>query len=277
MITIEEFHRIQEILGRTGRPRPKRHAFAFTGIVKCGHCGGAVTAEEHVKKSRRRYVYYRCSRHRAGIVCREPAISESALIGQLARRLRFLRIPPKIHDWLIREALAETGQERHLADQVRRTIEQALTSVEREESNLVDMRAREIITEEVLLAKRRNLDDRRLSLREKLKADSSDSDRRQELVRVFNFAARAAAVLQTGTPVQQRMILEGVGLNYTLKGRKVAFLLDKPLDKIAEAGGLSNWSGCLDDVRKWLAETTEYFTIPGLSEITSIPRPSEAR
>jgi hypothetical protein len=71
-----------------------------------------------------------------------------------------------------------------------------------------------------------------------------------------------------GTAVQQRTIAERVGLNYTLRGRKVAFSLAKPFDQMAEAGALSAWSGCLDDVRKWLLETTEYFQIPNLDAVS---------
>ena len=37
-ITMEEFHRLQEILGRPDRSRPKRHEFAFVGLFTCGSC-----------------------------------------------------------------------------------------------------------------------------------------------------------------------------------------------------------------------------------------------
>jgi DNA invertase Pin-like site-specific DNA recombinase len=178
MLTIEQFHRIQEILGRTGRARPQRHEFAFTGILKCGNCGGAITAEEHIKPSGRRYVYYHCSRRRSGVTCREPALSESALIGQLEHRLRHLRMPESIHAWLCREAAAQTEHERALQEQVARTITQALQGLEREESNLVDLRTRDLVTDEVFLAKRRALDERRLALQARQSQD--------ELVTVFS-------------------------------------------------------------------------------------------
>src|ERR1035437_2433584 len=46
MITLEEFDRVQILLGREGRPRPKTHDFPFTGIIRCGECGSAITALE---------------------------------------------------------------------------------------------------------------------------------------------------------------------------------------------------------------------------------------
>jgi hypothetical protein len=50
------------------------------------------------------------------------------------------------------------------------------------------------------------------------------------------------------------MILEAVGLNYTLTSGKVAFLLEQPLVLVAEANGSSNWSGLVDDVRTLIVE-----------------------
>src|SRR3989344_3874491 len=38
MITEAEFNHIQILLGRKGKPAPKRHLFAFTGLMRCGSC-----------------------------------------------------------------------------------------------------------------------------------------------------------------------------------------------------------------------------------------------
>ncbi len=47
MITAAEYDRVQMLLGRNGNPRPQsNHEFAFTGLIRCGDCGRAVTAEE---------------------------------------------------------------------------------------------------------------------------------------------------------------------------------------------------------------------------------------
>ena len=39
MITLEEYDRVQILLGRKGKPRPKRHTFAFTGFIRCEEGG----------------------------------------------------------------------------------------------------------------------------------------------------------------------------------------------------------------------------------------------
>lgn len=46
MITEAEFWRAQTLLGKRGKIRPQTREFAFTGLLRCGECGGSVTAEE---------------------------------------------------------------------------------------------------------------------------------------------------------------------------------------------------------------------------------------
>jgi hypothetical protein len=45
MATIDEFERVQQLLGRPARPRAKTREFAYTGMIRCGECGFTVTAE----------------------------------------------------------------------------------------------------------------------------------------------------------------------------------------------------------------------------------------
>jgi len=56
MINEEEFWKAQEILGRKGRPRPRKHQFAFTGLIRCSECGSMVTAEEKDNKYGSHYI-----------------------------------------------------------------------------------------------------------------------------------------------------------------------------------------------------------------------------
>jgi len=48
-------------------------------------------------------------------------------------------------------------------------------------------------------------------------------------------------MFRSGTAVQQRMILQAVGSNWTLRGGKVALELKKPLSRLSAAGAISNW------------------------------------
>src|SRR3989344_3420033 len=76
MITFEEFDRVQIILGREGKPRPQKHQFAFTGMMRCGVCCCLYTAEEKKKLIKstgeiKNFTYYHCTRKKTNIRCNQ--------------------------------------------------------------------------------------------------------------------------------------------------------------------------------------------------------------
>ena len=102
MITGEEFDRVQKLLGRDGRPRPQTHRFAFTGLMRCGNCGGMITAEEKLKRQLNgnvhHYVYYRCAK-RKDESCPEKMVKLSDLMAQIDTVVEGLTISEKFKDW----------------------------------------------------------------------------------------------------------------------------------------------------------------------------------
>lgn len=85
IITKELFERTRNNL----LSAPKKHGlkeFQFTKLIKCGTCGGGITAEEKIKRSPdgsiKRYVYYHCVRH-IDSTCQEPYIREDDLLEQI--------------------------------------------------------------------------------------------------------------------------------------------------------------------------------------------------
>jgi len=44
MITLDEYDRIQEILGKKGKPRQRVNNFAYSGLIRCANCGSLITS-----------------------------------------------------------------------------------------------------------------------------------------------------------------------------------------------------------------------------------------
>jgi hypothetical protein len=116
MVTKEEFDVAQRLLGRSNRMPHSRHVFAYTGLIRCGGCGGSVTADEkhqvicpgcrfkfayrrrtvcpkchfpvaEMPKSRfLKYTYYHCT-HKINPGCKEVAIRSDALNEQISEHL----------------------------------------------------------------------------------------------------------------------------------------------------------------------------------------------
>ena len=47
--SVDEYDRVQLILGRGGKRRPNRHEYAYTGMFTCGDCGKRISATFKVK------------------------------------------------------------------------------------------------------------------------------------------------------------------------------------------------------------------------------------
>lgn len=96
MITQDEFCRAQAILGRKGKPRPKTRRFAFTGLIRCGECGGAITAEEKVNRFGSHYVYYHCTKKNRAAHCSQRVIRQEELERQILEYLEKVYIPTSL-------------------------------------------------------------------------------------------------------------------------------------------------------------------------------------
>ncbi len=102
--------------------------FAYKGIVSCGHCGCALTAEEHKGG---RYIYYRCTGGRDPKCPGKKTISESVLTDFFATLLGGLKLTPASHAWLVK------AMEDSVAMQ-RREVDEAIAKLQKDEQRIRD-------------------------------------------------------------------------------------------------------------------------------------------
>ena len=98
IISKKLFDRVQATLERRGHKRKGvNEPQALCGLLTCGECGMAITAEKKVKHQKNgnvhEYIYYRCSRKHKTIICKEPTITEPLLVAQLSSILRSYTLP----------------------------------------------------------------------------------------------------------------------------------------------------------------------------------------
>ena len=86
------FDRVQEVIAlRCKKQKTSKEPQTLCGLLKCGSCGCMITGELHVKKSGRRYVYYRCTKKRGK--CDSVYMSEAALDAELSDLLARFHLP----------------------------------------------------------------------------------------------------------------------------------------------------------------------------------------
>lgn len=109
MVTIEEFERVQKLMGGTSNPRPIVNDFPYVGTIYCGECGCVVTGEQKTKTNKKTgvfktYMYYHCT-HRRDIPSKKCSqrqmLSESDLEIQIQEILSTITIIPDFLEWAL--------------------------------------------------------------------------------------------------------------------------------------------------------------------------------
>ena len=231
VVTLDEFERVQTLLGRPGRARPQKHAFAFTGMIRCGACGLMVTAEHKTNRFGSRYVYYHCTKRQLERRCPQPSIELRELERQIAQVLGQLAIPERLHQWLLAEA---ERLEMYRADEDRaktQSLENALHDVSAQLSELTGLRLRNLLTDDEFAHERQALQREQLRLGERLERARTDPAPFEPVRDVIWFRNQAISWFTRGDLETKRLILEIVGSNLTLNDKTVSIEARKPFQR----------------------------------------------
>jgi DNA invertase Pin-like site-specific DNA recombinase len=240
MVTLDEFERVQEILGRPGRERPQKHEFAFTVMIRCGECDMSVTASHHRNRYGTRYTYYHCTKKRLDYRCGQPHVSVENLETQIVGFLRAATIPAKFHEWAMRKLnrLAASRQTERAAQQY--SLQDACASVERKLENLTKLRIGDLLTAAEYLKQRQELERERIRLQQHLTRGPESWFEPARMVVSFNQGL--ASRFEAGNLRQKRLVFGIVGLNPTLIAGKLNVEAKKPFRR---------WNGTEDFPEMW--------------------------
>ncbi len=237
MITEEEFDRIQFLLGRQGRPRPKSHKFAFTGLMKCP-CGASITAEEKFKHQKNgnvhHYIFYHCTRH-VDRNCVERSIEIKELSRQIDERLKNITISEKFQKWAIAylheirkdEAVTQEKTLEAKQNQLARVVK-SLDSLVLNYTSSANA-DRQFLTDQEYLTAKSGLLKEKAGLESELNVQGKKIEEWVELTeRTFNFARYARTWFAQGDLDTKRAIFACIGSDLILKNREVSLTLNKP-------------------------------------------------
>ncbi len=198
MITLEEFDRVQIILGRAGKPRPKKHFHAFTGAIRCGECGCFYTAEtkrKNIKSSGRvkEYTYYHCTRRSRKIHCTQrKVITESNLEELIEKEIEKYTILPQFLEWALDGLNKKNDKEIEDRSKIYEMQNKQLIETQKQLDELIKMRFKDFIDDDTYLREKKDLQDKLLRTRDNIKSTETRADKWLELTeKTFNFATYA--------------------------------------------------------------------------------------
>ncbi len=239
MISLEEFDRVQILLGREGRPRPKSHEFPFTGIIRCKECGSAITAIEKTKIIKttgelKTFTYYYCTRRKLGVPCTQKTyLSKDNLEKQICAEISKIEIHPLFKDWALNILQESNSKEIEERTKIYETQHKTLVDTQRQLDNLTKMRYRELIDDTEYITEKKTLQDQITLITEKLRGTESRAKTWIDLTeKTFNFACNARYRFETGDIQTKKEILTALGENYTLENNKLVILQNEWLKPI---------------------------------------------
>ncbi len=249
------YERIQDQMDGHVYTRPQVREFAYGGgMLTCGHCGSAITAE----KKKQKYIYYRCSQR-----CEAHAyIREKDVMGQFLAHVRTLQMPESLakalatglreqHGQMEADVRARMTAAHARVDKYGRLIEAAYE--DKLEGNITDAFFQEKRTEWERLRREAARDIERLT-----QVSSKTLD---QAIGLIELSRRAHSLLSEREPLEQRDLLETLLSNSFLTGKVLTvewrepfgILASRPDDDPDEKdpglggpGQLAKWSGRQD-------------------------------
>jgi DNA invertase Pin-like site-specific DNA recombinase len=248
MITLEEFDRVQNILRSPTRPRQTR-LFAYTGMIKCGECGFAVTAEEKVNRHGSHYIYYHCSKRNLNQHCRQAYLRVEEIEEQIQTFLTEITPPQAFHDWAVarlEQAIKNGADEREAQ---RHSIQQTKAANERELANLTKLRIRDLLDDQEYVAQRSELERTQVRLAQQLSALEKQGDRFEPVKDLISFNKSLASCFSDAPLQTKRVILTIVGSNLSLKDKQLNIDARKPFRRWADTADVSTMRSFVRDIR----------------------------
>lgn len=229
MITLDEFDKVQILLGREGRPRPKQHFFTYTGIMKCAECGSSITACEKEKLIKstgevKKYIFYYCTRRKKGTTecTQRKVVPLSELEAQINEELSKVSVSDHFRELaleVIREDYATTAEEEQ---KIYESKLKELSTLEREVKNLFQMRLNESIDDELYKNERNDREKKITILKAKIKEEENGARKTiSETEDRFVHVNRLQEKFKRGTSDEKKSIFMSLGWNFTLKDKKV--------------------------------------------------------
>lgn len=279
VVSIVEYEAVQRRLGRLEPARPQKHAFAFTGLMRCGACGLMITAERKVKPSGRAYIYYHCTKRGIGRRCPEPSVEREKLHDQFVEFLGTLAIDPRLEAWVIEEIAFDDERSAEMERARHQSLTRTLAETKVQLAELTSLRLRRLLSDDEFVRERQRLEMEQLRLNEKVAGSEQSPDRFEPVRDLISMRNQAVEWFRHGGDDEKRLIIETVGSNPSLMSKMLSVQAAKPFVQSPSLANLPRLCGVVEEVRtcptemkadvwQFIEDTAEALDAPGGTHIT---------
>ncbi len=230
MITVEEYDQIQGILGRKEKPMSHKHEFAFTGFIKCGCCGCAVTASRKIKHIKatgefKAYSFYHCTKRRGSSVCNDKRYTtQKEMETMIINKLENIKLLPRWKEWVLLTIQDSYEDELQKHQELLKSIYDHERKLLLEIDTLLDLRISNELSDEKYQQKKAARELSLSGVREKYKrSEHNVNEWINHASEALDFATHAVDKFNLGVPKLQKAICDYIGWNWTLTAKNLMF------------------------------------------------------
>ncbi len=241
IINKELFEAAQLGMGYKNKTKLTKHDFAYTGILTCSRCGCSISAQQKIKKSGKKYIYYSCTNGK-GFCDKVSYIREETIEAQFARALEQIKLTPEIIEWT-KTALMESAQ---IEIDFRTQQVQALTAKYKKLESYISDSYKDkldgVISVEDWDSRTSEWKQEQIQISLKLSAlKETNTSYMQDGIRLLDIANKASELFRTMPNHEKRELLKLVLQNPKLNDVTIEYEFEKPFDMLTNLTNLEKW------------------------------------
>ena len=256
IISKKLFDTCQEVMKDRGHIviRKSKNYFPFRGLLTCGECKCAITAE-----TQKGHNYYRCTKKKNP--CSQKYVREELLTEQIKSFLQKVSLPSQDTEKVLHELDKDEQKAREDSKVFVENLKSELVVVEIKLDKLLSAYLDEVITSEEYAAQKQKMLDHRVELKEKIHEIEDKGVSWLEPARAWAKSLnQAEKLLSSGDKGEMTTFLKQIGSNHILIDKSFSFSPKKPFQILAERRGTrrevelsflqnSNWRCILEIAR----------------------------
>jgi hypothetical protein len=237
MITIEEYDKIQFLLGRDQKISQTKYQNYYSGFIKCSSCDSCITGYSKTKHNRYKgvsiYHYLKCVNKDKN--CTQKPLTRKMVDKEVLSLLQSLTLSKSIIDFvLIKLREANEKEEKQDANKIQ-LLKIRKNEIENEITVLGEKLIKGIVKDDLYLKLNQKLEEEASLIQQKIKIQKNLTELDFDKVRsLFEFALHAQKKFKTGSFEQRKKILNIIGSNFLLKGEKLSLELSLAFSIIKE-------------------------------------------
>ena len=228
IITKALFDKVQKVLLERGHQQvAKTKPQIFCGLMSCGECGMAITAEVHEKHHKNgnshRYVYYHCTKKSAAR-CSQSYVREEQLTADFSELLAMFVLPPEWARDFDRRMKEDERASSHTTAEAVSSLREEIRNTDTKLDRLTDVYIAQDIERDAYLSKRRALMSDKRTIEEQIARLERDGNAWLEPMREWINEAENLAQIQNAPslPAKKSALQKIFGSNLKLQNQKVS-------------------------------------------------------